>query len=236
MALARDVLQAGDVTLRSTLVLLWACWVGSVGCAATPRSSDPQDTLTRYAAALRRGDAETAYTLLSEDAKNRIPFEHFKRTLNEKPEELEPLVAQLERPGSSVRITATVTAADGESLLLVYEDGAWKADLSAVQLYSQATPLRTLSSFVKAYEARRYDVLLRFAPVEHREGLTEALLKKAWEGEQQREMAELVAALKGVLPTARVEMQGDDRATVAYGVTGAVHLLQEDGVWKIEEF
>jgi hypothetical protein len=214
----------------------WLAVLCLVGCAASPRNGDPRGTLHAYAAALRAGDAETAYGLLSEQARKRMPYEAFARTLAEKPDELLPLADALSRPAEQVEVVATVTADNGDSLQLVLEDGEWKADMPAIHLYSQATPLSTLGAFVRAFEAKRYDVLLAFAPNGHKEGLTQQMLRTAWEGDQQKEMVQLVAALKVSLPTARVEMLGDDRATVAYGAAGTVQLLLEDGLWKIEEF
>lgn len=206
------------------------------GCAASAASADPQQTLKRYSAAIADGDANAAYAMLSEQAKKRMSFEAFRRMLQESPEELEPLVHALSRQADSVEVSATITAPNGDTLGFVLEDGVWKADVSAVQLYSQATPLATLRSFVRAFRAERFDVLVRFAPLEHQEGLNAELLRNAWGGEQREEMNQLVAALEAALPTARPEMLGDDRATVPYGAAGAVQLLLEDGLWKIEEF
>ncbi len=222
--------------MRPCTLGLLALLLTTPGCATRAASADPQQTLQRYAAAIRAKDAEAAYAMLSEQAKKRMTFEAFRRTLEENPEELEPLADALSRQADAVEVTATVTTPEGEALELVLEDGEWKADISSVQLYSQATPEKALRSFVKAFKAQRYDVLLRFAPAEHTEGLTEELLRKAWEGDQKEEMSQLVAALEAALPTARAEILGDNRATVPYGAAGAVQMLLEDGAWKIEEF
>jgi hypothetical protein len=66
-------------------------------------------------------------------------------------------------------------------------------------------------------------------------GLTEASLRKAWEGEQKQDLDKLTQALKAALPNARVERTGD-RATMAYGAGGTVELVRETGDWKIEDF
>jgi cell division inhibitor SulA len=204
------------------------------GCGAGA-ARQPDTALRSYAEAVRAGDAPTAYGWLSQDAKKRMSFTVFERTLRERPEDLASLTEALLRPGERTAITATVSGAGGEQLGLVYEDGAWKADLSAVDLYSQATPVTTIASFVRAFDAHRYDVLLRFAPRAHKESLTDKVLRTAWEGEQKPEMLQLVAALRAQLPTAQAEVVGE-RATVAYGQAGTVQLVLEDGAWKIEEF
>ncbi len=173
--------------------------------------------------------------MLSADAKKSISFEAFRRMLQENPAEVQELAESLSRPGEVLAITAQVTTPDGDTLNLVYEDGAWHTDISAIDLYSQAAPLPALQAFVRAFEAKRYDVLMRFVPEAKREGLDAKKLKAAWEGEQQQEMTRLVQAIKAALPTAQVELLGD-RATVSYGAGGTVEMLEEAGVWKIEEF
>ena len=108
-------------------------------------------------------------------------------------------------------------------------------DGSAIDLYSQATPEAAVRAFIRAYDNKRYDVLMRFVPDAKTEGLDAAKLKKAWEGEQREEMDRLTQALEAALPTARFERIGE-RATMAYGAGGTVELLREHGEWKIEEF
>lgn len=220
------------VRSRGTAILSAALLLG---CVAETRPLGPQETLHEYARRVRSGDAQGAYALLSSGARQRIPFDHFRKMLLESQGDVDELASVLERQGQAVSVTATVVAPNGETLELVYEDGVWKADLSAIDLYSQATPMRALEAFVRAFENRRYDVLMRFVPEGDREGLDEAVLRDAWEGEQREEIERLVQALKAALPTASVEVLGN-RATVAYGAGGNVQLLEESGAWKIEEF
>src|SRR5687767_3114502 len=172
--------------------------VGVLLCCAGSRSGDnPDRVLSEYSTALREGRAAEAYALLSDDAKKSIPFESFQRILRENPDEVKELAAALDRRSGPPRVTATVTAPSGQSVLLVYEEGAWRVDGSAIDLYSQATPEAAVLAFVRAFESRRYDVLLRFVPDSEREGLDAARLRKAWEdGEQRDELERLTQALK----------------------------------------
>lgn len=214
-------------------LLLTACAL--LGCAAGSNTGSPESVLSAYARAVQRGQLVEAYGLLSEDAKKTIPFEQFKRMIQENPEQAQELVRALDRPSSGpARITAKVTGADGEPLLLVYENGAWRVDGSAIDLYSQAAPEAAALSFVRAVENKRYDLLLRFVPDSQREGLTEATLRAAWEGEQKQDMARLIEALKAALPAARFEVVGE-RATLAYGAGGTIELVREHAAWKVEE-
>jgi len=218
-----------------SLPLLLAAASVLVGCASGSSASSPESVLSAYARAVQRGQLAEAYALLSEDAKKTIPFEQFKRMIQENPEQAQELTRALDRPSSGpARITARVTGADGEPLLLVYENGAWRVDGSAIDLYSQAAPEAAALSFVRAVENKRYDLLLNFVPDSQREGLTEATLRAAWEGEQKQDMGRLIEALKAALPTARFEVVGE-RATLAYGAGGTIELVREHAAWKVEE-
>jgi hypothetical protein len=207
----------------------------AAGCVTSKPVSGPKETLDSYAQALREGRVKEAYGLLSDEAQKNIPFEAFQRMVKENPEEVRDIANALSRPSGPPLVTATVTAPNGESLVLVYEGGRWRVDGSAVDLYSQASPEAAVRAFIRAFENKRYDVILRFVPDGKKEGLDAPKLKKAWEGEQKEEMERLTQALAAALPTARFERIGE-RATMAYGAGGTVELVREHGAWKIEEF
>jgi hypothetical protein len=218
--------------LRAALVVLLGLATACGGSAG----ADPDRVLHQYSLAVEAGQAREAYALLSSESKKSINFEQFQRILKENPEEARELARSLRRPQvGPPRVTATVTGPDGESsILLVYEHGQWRVDASAIDLYSQRTPEAAVRAFLRAYENKRFDVLLKFVPEDQREGLTSAELKKAWEGEEKADMDRLTGALKASLPTAKVELFGD-RATLAFGAGGSVELVREQGAWKIED-
>jgi hypothetical protein len=164
-----------------------------------------------------------------------MPFETFERMVKENPEDVKAIARALLRPSGTAQVSATVTAPDGQILLLRFENGKWRVDRSAIDLYAQDTPEAALATFVRAFENKRYDVLLRFVPDSKREGLDDGKLKTAFEGEQREEVQRITQAIKAALPTATVERL-DDRATMSYGAGGTIELLREHGIWKIEEF
>lgn len=207
----------------------------TTGCGASA-GADPDRVLNDYSLALEGGRAADAYALLSAESKKSISFEQFQRILKENPEEARELARSLRRPQAAPpRVTATVTGPDGESsILLVYEQGAWRVDASAIDLYSQRTPEAAVRAFLRAYDNRRFDVLLKFVPEDQRGELTAAELKKMWEGEERADMDRLTGALKASLPTSKLELFGD-RATLAFGSGGSVELVRERGLWKIED-
>jgi hypothetical protein len=217
-------------------------WLGGVAlglalaapaCAAAG-SQDPESTLHAYARALEDGRAEDAYRLLSDEARRGISFEAFRKILETSPDDAKEVGRSLSRPTTPAVITATVTAPSGETLELVWNDGRWKVEASAIDLYRDDTPRHTIEAYVRALERKRYDVILRYVPEQHREGLDEAKLKAAWEGPDREEIEQVLAGLKRALPTAAIEEAGD-HAQMAYG-TGIMKLVREHGRWKIEDF
>lgn len=209
----------------------------------------PGDTLRTYSKALSEGRADDAYRLLSNEAKRSISLEAFRRMVKENPEDVTDIARALGRPGSDPVVTATVTAPGGEQLELVYEGGRWTIDGTGIDRYGQSTPRQALTGFLRAFERKRFDILMRYVPDAEREGRAEALwggegegssgltsekLKEAWTGEQKEYIAGIVQAIRSALPTARIE-QTDDRAAMPYGAGGTVLFIRENGLWKIED-
>jgi hypothetical protein len=220
--------------VRHALLAGGACLAASVAACATTASQDPESTLHAYARALEDGRAEDAYRLLGDEARRSMSFEAFKKTLDSSPDDAKEIGRALSRPTTPAVITATVTAPSGEALELVWNDGRWKVEASAIDLYRDDTPRHTLQGYVRALERKRYDVILRYVPDAHREGLDAAKLKTAWEGPDKDEIEQVLAGLKQALPTASVEETGD-RAQMAYGA-GVIKLVKEHGRWKVEDF
>ena len=130
----------------------------------------PSDTLRAYAQALEDGRVDDAYRLLSDEAKRSLSLDAFRRAVTENPQDAAEIARALARPATDPVVTATVLVPNGDELLLVFEGGRWRIDQSAVDLYSQATPRQAILGFLRAFERRRYDVVLRYVPDAEREG------------------------------------------------------------------
>lgn len=230
--LARELANFGRRSLVLSAVL---GGFGTLACNTGPGAKSPEAAIETYATALQNGDARAAYAALSVETQRRVPFARFEAMLRENPEQVAALAKRLHQTPERLTVKATFAGNADEVFELTLEDGQWKAELSAIDLYSQATPVSTVRSFVKAFEQRRYDVLLRFVPDSEKEGLTAKQLESAWGGPQKQEMTDLVAALSAALPTAKAEQYGD-KASVAYGSGGTVELVEEGGLWKIVNF
>lgn len=207
------------------------CWAA----CGPPKAEDPHSVLRSYAKALEEGRAEDAYRMLSEEARRGISLEAFRRMVKDNPQEVREIAHALERPTATPVVTATVTSSNGQELQLVLENGRWKVEATAIDLYAQDTPRHAIVGFLRAVERKRYDVVLKYVPDSHKEGLDANKLKAAWEGHDKEEIEQVVSNLKQALPTATIEETGD-RATMAYGPGATMQLVRERGLWKIEDF
>src|SRR5580700_1860256 len=207
-----------------------------LGCGAAqhPGGEDPQSVLHSYARSLEEGRADDAYRDLSDEARRGISLEAFRRMVKDDPEGVKEIAHALERPTAPPVVTATVTSPSGQELDLVLEDGKWRVDVSTIDLYAQDTPRHAVQGFIRAVEHKRYDIVMRYVPDEHKEGLDAAKLQSAWEGHEKQEIEQVLAGLKQSLPSSTIEETGE-RATMPYGA-GAMQLVREHGLWKIENF
>jgi len=220
---------------RSLFACALALGALAIGCGAAQHpGGDPESVLHAYARALDAGQADQAYRLLSDEARRGISLEAFRRMVKDDPAGVREIGRALERPTAPPVVTATVTSPGGQELHLVLEDGHWRVDASSIDLYAQDTPRHAVQGFVRAVERKRYDIVMRYVPDAHRQGLDAAKLEAAWEGHEKDEIQQVVAALKQALPTATIEETGE-RAAMPYGA-GTMQLVREHGLWKIENF
>ncbi|WP_437639675.1 hypothetical protein [Sorangium sp. So ce854] len=142
-------------------------------CGSSYAQQGPSDTLRAYAQALQEGRVDAAYRLLSDEAKRSMSLEAFRRAVRDNPDDALEIARAIARPAADPVVTATVTLPNGEELLLVFEGGRWRLDAAAVDLYGQATPRQALVGFLRAFERRRYDVIMRYVPDAEKEGLVD---------------------------------------------------------------
>ena len=102
--------------------------------------------------------------------------------------------------------------------------------------FPQDTPRAALASFCRAFDEKRWDVLMRFIPARHQSPeLTPEKLRDAWDGRMREQMLATFAAIERALAEdAEIDEHGG-RAELAYG-RGTVQLVLEDGAWKVEDF
>jgi len=55
----------------------------------------------------------------------------------------------------------------------VYEAGGWRVDGTGIERYGQSTPRQALLGFLRAFERKRYDIIMRYVPDKERQGAAE---------------------------------------------------------------
>jgi hypothetical protein len=218
--------------------LFGALAVSSATGCAPPKT--PSDTLRAYAQAIEDNNLEQAYALLSTEAKRSLSLDAFRRMVRESPADAKELARALARPSSDPLVTATATTTTGDEITLVFEHGVWRVDGQSIDLYGQATPKQAVKAFLRAFERKRYDILMRFVP-DAKKGdgplppLDEARLRESWEGPQKDDMRRVAQGVAAALATQPIE-ESADHAALPYGGSGTLTLVREHGVWKIEKF
>lgn len=228
--------------MRRTALLVVACVaVTALGSGCATGTASPNDTLSAYAKAVREGRVEEAYALLSVETRRSVTLEQFRKLVLESKADMEEIAKALSRPSSDPVVSAVVTTTTGDEVVLFYEHGKWRVDGASVDLYGQSTPKQAVRAFLRAYERRRWDILLRLVPDAKKTPdpklppLDEAKLKAAWEGPEKEDMDRIAQALRAALADATIEETGD-RAAMPYGTGAALLLVREHGLWKIEDF
>jgi hypothetical protein len=203
------------------------------GCARTAAGTTPEATIARFTDEIRAGRFEAAYSAMSSAYRRRVPFEEFRRHLEQNPAEARELASTLSALEGEAIVTAEVPYGDGDQIHLVLDGSRWRISGNVVDFYDQSTPRSALRSFVRAMDRERYDVVLRFVPEADREGMTVERMREAWSGEGREEIERLLANLRASLDNPIEEV--GDRATMPYGERFTVQFVREGGVWKIED-
>jgi hypothetical protein len=210
----------------------------AIGCAGTkPPPATPELAVIDFARALNQGRFDEAYARMSQEYRQRVPFDRFKRQLTENPEEAAALTHALSHVQGKTELEATIRYDDDNELTLRREgegeQASWFLASPLVDFYDQSTPRAALRAFVRALERKRYDVIMRLIPNADKEGITSDRLEQAWSGDGRKELERLVHNLNEHLGDP-IEVVGD-RATMPYGDQMRAQLLRENGVWKVED-
>jgi hypothetical protein len=215
---------------RAALAVLFlsANW----GCGAGAGAASPEETVARFATALREARLEDAYAAMSTAYRQRVSFSEFERHVAAHPDEARDVTELLAHPEGAAEQSATVRFADGEVLALTREAGVWTIATNVVDFYDQSTPRAAIRSFVRAMERGRYDVVMAMVPDADREGMTPERMRDAFTGEGRDEVERMIANLRAHVESPIEEV--GDRATMPYGGRYEALFVREDGLWKIE--
>jgi hypothetical protein len=134
-----------------------------------------------------------------------------------------------EAPGLAPRVDLTLAL--GERVPLVLEGGRWRIDGPVYEAWGQGTPRAALRTFIRALDARRYDVVLRLVPDRYRAALSVDRLREFWEGAKKDEHRALLERIRAAVAGPLTE--NGDEARLAVPPDREVVLWREDGVWRI---
>ncbi|MBI2390047.1 MAG: hypothetical protein HYV09_10700 [Deltaproteobacteria bacterium] len=217
-------------------VLAVALSLGLQGCGA-PMANSPRATLRAYADALAEGRADDAWAMLSEDTKKTITKERFREIVKHNREEALDIGKTLARDPGDPYVTAKIPLKNGDVITMVYEDGKWRVEGDALDFYSQATPRQAIVGFIRAFKKKRWDILVRYTPDAHKEGLSPERLQQAWgpDKPEGKQLGDRLAEIEQALPSAQIEETGDRATLVLSGSGGSVLFVREHGAWKVED-
>jgi hypothetical protein len=192
-----------------------------VACA--PKTAVPAATpvVDAYAAAIERGDAETIWTMMSEDSRRAISREELSRVLKEQKTELGEHAKGLGSAERVISARADVRYTDGEVVSLDLDDGEFRVTAADALPAAAKTPTQALTQLRRVLARRSYAGLLRVLSPRTRAAL-------------ERNLRSLVEGLDE--PDALgVEVVGD---TAIVDVPGGheVKMRREDGVWYVDDF
>jgi hypothetical protein len=221
------------MTLRAAVL---AVCLGLAACGPSLANS-PRGVLRAYADALADGRADDAWSMLSDDTKRAVSKERFREIVKRNRDEALEIGKTLARDPGDPYVTAKIPLKNGDVVTMVYEDGRWRVDGAALDFYSQASPRQTIVGFIRAFKKRRWDILVRYTPDAHKEGLDAKSLEQAWgEGKPEGKLlGDRLAEVEAALSTAQIEETGDRATLVLSGSGGTVLFVREHGAWKVED-
>lgn len=223
-----------DVTSVCRLVCVFLGVLVSVlvgACGLGGRGAEAEAVLARYAVALQKGDAASAYALLTADDRASLDRAAYTARLARDAREARALGERLAR-APAPRVFARVTLDDGTELELEQGPDGFVVSDAVSRYYAQTSPRAALLTFVRAVEHERWDVLLELMPRVEREGLDAARLGELLSA--KREELTRTAARLSVSRNEPIEVVGD-RATMPYRESFTARFVREEGLWKLED-
>lgn len=175
----------------------------------------------RYRDAVRRGDAAAVFALLDERAQQTYGLEGVGRLLEENGRELERNADAVNAPDAAIEAVAELRYADGETALLVLEDGTFRVQSSLTLPTGSRSPAQALVEFRRALARRSYPALTRVLTDESRAAL-------------EQDLRSLVEGLEAP-GTLDIRVDGDNAEVEVLGGHW-VQLKREGGVWRVKDF
>ncbi|MCC6524285.1 MAG: hypothetical protein IT373_16620 [Polyangiaceae bacterium] len=211
---------ARPLRLTAPWPLALAAVAAVTGCGGVAPVPPAEPVVVAYEDALRRGDADALYELMSAESKRAVSREELLRVLTEQKEELADHVKGIASPERVVQAHAEVRYGDGEIVSLALEGGGFRVGAVDALPAAARTPVQALAELRRSLARRSYPALLRLLSPRTRSAI-ESDLRSLVDG-----LAEPDAL--------RVEVTGDQATVHLPG--HVVVLRREDGVWYVDDF
>jgi hypothetical protein len=199
------------------------CAAAAMGCAGNSASGGttppPSVTLTAWSRAVAANDVAGAWALLDGKAREGVDEARFRALFAENRAELAAQAQAMgTRAATPVTAQARVALVDGEVVVLVLEDGAWRIDGGVLDAPGLRPPEDAVASLRRALQRRSLSGVLR-------------VLARSTRGEVEAELARLLDAT-GDPSDLAIEVQGD-HAEVRLTGGARIRLVRESGEWHV---
>jgi hypothetical protein len=199
-------------------------WLTTLGCGGALASVEPPDrAVGSYVQAIRSGAVADAYALLDADTRAEVSMEEFAALVQRNQAELQEQTGELERvvsAGGGVEARARLPLHNGETVVLILEDGRWRVDGGVLGAPTLRTPRDAVVALRTALARRS----LR--------GITRVLAREP-RAEVEAEIEQLLEDTADELDF-EIEIRGNS-ARVSTSSGREILLIREAGEWRILE-
>jgi len=207
------------VTIASSITL---------GACATRAVPDPNDAVQRYVAAAKAGDTHALYGMLSDEARLERSEAELGVVIAGEKAELAEFASRFGAPTSNagenepkVKSEAKLRYADGETVTLTFERGAFRIASAGALPSGAKTPDLALDELRRVLARRSYAGILRVVTPATRLAL-------------ENDLRSLVKGLERP-ETLPVRIEGDVADVVVPG-GHHVRMKRQGGVWRVDDF
>jgi len=204
----------------AAIALFSAAAMGCAGSGASGATTPPPSaTLAAWARAVADDDIAGAWALLDAKAREGVDEARFRVLFAENRAELTAQAQAMgTRAAAPVTAQARVALVDGEVVVLVLEEGAWRIEGGVLDAPGLRTPEDAVASLRRALQRRSLSGVLR-------------VLARSTRGDVEAELARLLDATEDPADLS-IEVQGDS-AEVRLTGGARIRLVRESGEWHV---
>lgn len=213
--------QQGGRRLRPGLALVSLGVAAFLGGCAPRVFAEPKQAVDTYLSALRKGDVDAMYGMMSEASRRVISRAELQRIVADQKVELASYAESLSSSERRIRTQAAMRYDDGEIVVLELADGQFRLAAGDALPAAARSPVQALGQLRRVLARRSYSGLLQVLTPRTRTAM-------------ENELRSLVRGLRQP-QSLRIKVEGD-KATVRIPGGHQVTLKLRDGVWRVDDF